>query len=143
MPYILMLEGQEITLTDEVGATDETIRACIAPFYPEVATADITREEVDSITRIRMVKRAGTKGNCYPLHHLRESQPSLNPALALSWQLKYLEIQKKLGLEELLGFQPEISSAIAIGERWEIEVKASLAHLIKCSPIPSAIPIVI
>lgn len=143
MPYILMLEGQEIPLTDEVGATDETIRACIAPFYPEAATAEITREEVDGITRIRMVKRAGTKGNCYPLHHLKASEPSLNPALALSWQLKYLEIQKGIGLEELLGFQPEISSAIALGERWGIEVKASLAHLIKCSPIPSAIPIII
>lgn len=143
MSYILMLEGQEIPLTDEVGATDETIRACIAPFYPEVATAEITREEVDGITRIRMVKRAGTKGNCYPLHHLRESEPSLNPALSLSWQLKYLEIQSELSLEELLKFQPKISSAIALGNQWEIEVKKSLVHLKQCSSIPSSIPVII
>ncbi|MDV2994850.1 MAG: hypothetical protein N4J56_004504 [Chroococcidiopsis sp. SAG 2025] len=143
MPYILMLEGQEISLTDEVGATDETIRSAIAPFYPEAATAEISRSEVDGLTRIRMVKRAGTKGNCYSLYHLRASEPSLNPALALSWQLKHLEIHNGLSLEELLVLQPQISSAIAIGEQWESEVEKSIKYLKQVSPIPSVIPVIV
>ena len=138
-----MLEGQEISLTDEVGATDETIRSAIAPFYPQAATAEFSRSEVDGLTRIRMVKKAGTKGNCYSLQHLRASESSLNPALALSWQLKHLEIYNGLSLEELLVLQPQISSAIARGEQWESEVEKSIKYLKQVSPIPSAIPVIV
>lgn len=125
------------------GATDETIRSAIAPFYPEAATAEISRSEVDGLTRIRMVKRAGTKGNCYSLYHLRDSEPNLNPALALSWQLKHLEIKSGLSLEELLVLQPKISSAIAIGEQWKSDVEKSLKYLKQSFPIPSAIPVIV
>lgn len=39
MSYLLIVEGQEIPLTAEVAATDETVRNCIAPFYSFAATA--------------------------------------------------------------------------------------------------------
>ena len=75
MSYLLIVEGQEIPLTAEVAATDETVRNCIAPFYPFAATAILRREEVDRITRIHMVKTAGTKGGDV-LQTLLESQSS-------------------------------------------------------------------
>lgn len=74
MPYILIVEGQKIPLTDEVAATDETIRAALVPFYPEVATADIKREVVNEVTLIKMVKKAGTKGISNLIHELRNKK---------------------------------------------------------------------
>jgi hypothetical protein len=62
MPYIVILEGQETPISDEVATTDQTLRDALTPFYPEVATAEIKREEKDGTTYIHIVKRAGTKG---------------------------------------------------------------------------------
>lgn len=137
MPYILILEGQEIPLADEVAAFDQTLRDTLTPFYPEVATADINREEKDGVTLIRMVKKAGSKGGLNILQSLIESEQSLNPALTLSWQLKMLEVQGGMNIENLLLVQAEINSAITTGKQWETEVERSLTLLKQSPPIPS------
>lgn len=141
MSYLLIVEGQEIPLTAEIAATDETIRNCIAPFYPEAATATFKREEADGVTRIRMVKSAGTKG-CGVVQQLQQSKECLNPALALSWQLKQLERQTSIEIETLIGLQPQINHAIAIGHEWELSVQTSLDRLKQTQPSPSKISIV-
>lgn len=141
MSYILLLEGQEIPLAEEVAATDETIRNCILPFYPEAATAQIKREEVNGVTQIRMVKSAGTKG-CNVLQNLLATEDSLNPALALSWQLKQVESQGNLDIETAIKLQPQINSAIATGSNWETEIETSLNQLKSSKPASSKILIV-
>ncbi len=137
MPYILIIEGQEIPIADEVAAFDQTLRDAFTPFYPEVATADINREEKDGVTLIRMVKKAGTKGGLGILQSLIESEQTLNPALTLSWQLKMLEVQGGMNIENLLLVQAEINSAITTGKQWETEVERSLTLLKQSPPIPS------
>ena len=140
MQYLLKLEGQEIPLTPEVAATDQTIRDAIAPFFPEATTAQIKREQTDGITVIRLVKKAGTKGNGWK--NLVAVPHQLNPAIALSWQLKLAEIQGELTLETLLEIQPLLQSAIQEGEQWETETNRALSCLKICQPIPSIQPMI-
>ena len=140
MPYKLFLEGQVLDLPDEVASTDDTLRNAFVPFFPELGTADIKRQEKDGITEIRMVKRAGTKGNVIT-QSLIDSEMEINPALELTWQLKQLERSKALSIEELISFQEQISNAIDVGEDWERNINHSLESLSKCQPIPSSVQV--
>lgn len=140
MQYILKLEGQNIPLTPEVAANDQTIRDAIAPFFPDATTAEIKREEADGITVIRLVKKAGTKGNVMQKLVMAENQ--LNPASALSWQLKMAEIKGELTLETLLGIQPVIQTAIEEGEQWQTDIRRAICHLKNCQSMPSIHPII-
>lgn len=141
MPYKLFLEGQEIPLSDEVGATDDTVRNAIIPYFPEVGTADIRREEKNGITEIRLLKRAGTKGSVV-IQSLIDSNSEINPALSLSWQLKELERSGNLDIDRLISFQPQIANAVDVGEDWEKTVTDTLTALRKCQPIPSSVQII-
>ena len=140
MPYKLFLEGQEIPLSDEVAATDDTVRNAMMPYFPEMGSADIRREEKNGITEIRMVKRAGTKGSVV-IQSLIDSDSEVNPALSLSWQLKELERSGNLDIERLISFQPQIADAVDIGEDWEKTVTDTLTALRRCQPIPSSVQI--
>ena len=140
MQYILKLEGQDIPLTPEVAASDQTIRDAIAPFFPSATTAQIKREEANEITVIRLVKKAGTKGNV--MKNLTTAQNQLNPASALSWQLKMAEIQDELTLETLLVIQAGIQTAIEEGEQWQTDIRRAICHLKNCQSMPSIQPII-
>lgn len=141
MSYLLIVEGQEIPLSAEVAGTDETIRNCLAPYYPEALTATFKREDADGVTRICMVKSAGTKGSNV-IQKLQQGEECLNPALALSWQLKQLERQNSIEIETLIELQPEINHAIAIGRNWELSVETSLDRLKQTQPSSSKLSIV-
>lgn len=140
MTHILTLEGQEIPLTAEVAASDETLRNALAPFYPEIATASFSREQVDGVTRIRAIKTAGTKGYSV-LQALLANEDSLNPALALGWQITQLKTQQNINIETLVGLQPQIDRAIDTGEKWETEVNTTLEKLNRSQPNPSRVSI--
>ena len=88
-----------------------------------------------------MVKTAGTKGSSV-LQSLLDSDDSLNRALALSFQLKQLEIEGSMDIAILLEFQQEIDNAIALGSDWENHSKASLNKLIGTLPCASTVAIV-
>ncbi|MFB2920369.1 hypothetical protein [Aerosakkonema funiforme] len=135
MQYILKLEGQDIPLSPEVAASEQTIRNAIAPFFPDATTAEIKREEADGITVIRLAKKAGTKGNV--MKNLATAENQLNPAIALSWQLKMTEIKGELTLETLLGIQPVIQTAIEEGEQWQTDISRAICHLKNCQSMPS------
>lgn len=139
MQYILKLEGQELPLTAEIAATDQTIIAAIAPFFPEAASAEIKREQNGETTIIRLVKKAGTKGNY--LENIINVTNELNPSIALSWQLKQMEIRGELTLERLLKIQPLLENAISEGESWEFEINRVISCLKACQPIASKQPI--
>ena len=141
MPYKLFLEGQEIPLSDEVASTDNNLRSAIAPYFPEIGTAEIVRQEKNGITEIRIVKRAGTKGN-NAFSNLMDSETEINPALELTWQLSHLERQAELSIEVLLQFQDQIDNAVKTGEDWERTITDSLKVLSKCSLTPAQFPII-
>ncbi|MBO3458445.1 hypothetical protein G7B40_025200 [Aetokthonos hydrillicola Thurmond2011] len=141
MPYIVILEGQETPISDEVGATDQTLRDALTPFYPEVSTAEIKREEKDGNTYIRIVKRAGTKGQGNIMQIFIQSEQTINPAITLTLQLKILELQGEMHIENLLLLQSQINKAISSGREWNTAVERSLKILKQSPPKPSQTPI--
>ncbi|MAT45346.1 MAG: hypothetical protein CL609_23705 [Anaerolineaceae bacterium] len=115
MNYLVKIEGQEIPVPEEIGKDDNAVKSALAPFYPQVANAMITRVEKDDTTTITVVKRAGTKGGYdQVLKHLVNCQENKNPAIAL-----YEKIQAE-GLTNdpvlLLTAADDIDDAINSGE---------------------------
>ena len=118
------MEGQIFELPDEIAASDDTIRKFLSPYFPEVASALISRTE----DTIKIVKRAGTKG-ATPLEFLiAHPEGELNPII-----IKYLEC-KQLGAFELAS--NEIAEAIAAGLEEAIAVGDALDFLLESRPAP-------
>jgi hypothetical protein len=107
---IVKLEGQEVPIPDELAATDEQLRASLAPFYPEMASGEIKREtRADGQVVISVVKRAGTKGLASgdvealppapvrsgltgPIINLLEVEPEqMNPSMVVIWGLMQVQ----------------------------------------------------
>ncbi|MFQ4143286.1 hypothetical protein [Chlorogloeopsis sp. ULAP02] len=118
MNYIAIIEGQQVPIPEETASNDEKIRLAISTYFPEYANAEITRTTTGDTTEIRLVKRAGTKGNC--ITELKLAPEQINPAFELAWKLKLLEIKNQLPLELLISIQAEIIHTIKVGESWEI-----------------------
>lgn len=138
MIYKLFVEGQQIELSEEVAATDETLRNTIVSFFPQMAMSEINRQQKeDGSVEIHLVKKAGTKGNCV-LKTLTSLPSSINPALELNWQLSQIERQSPLTIEQLMSVQNQISSAIEVGDRWHQAVEKTISNLQKCQPRPSS-----
>lgn len=76
------------------------------------------------------------------IQKLQASSECLNPALAMSWQLKQLERQNSIEIETLIELQPQIDNAIATGSEWELSVQTSLDRLKQAQPSPSKLSIV-
>jgi hypothetical protein len=117
MKYIAIIEGQEIPLDEAIAQDDNTLKTAISVYFPEYANAEIERQTTDDTVSIRLVKKAGTKGNQF--RELKISFEEINPALKLGWQIKLLEINSQISLENLITLQPEIDKAIKLGQSWE------------------------
>ncbi|MBD2772021.1 hypothetical protein [Iningainema tapete] len=122
MKYIAHIEGQQILLDETIASDDNTLKTAISVYFPEYANAEIERQTTDDTVSIRLVKKAGTKGNLIQevtIQQLRESPFEVNPALKLAWQLKLLEIKNQITLSGLIAIQPEIDLAIKSAQSWE------------------------
>ncbi|PMB11645.1 hypothetical protein CEN49_01260 [Fischerella thermalis CCMEE 5273] len=139
MNYIAIIEGQQVPIPEETASNDEKIRLAISTYFPEYANAEITRTTTGDTTEIRLVKRAGTKGNC--ITELKLAPEQINPAFELAWKLKLLEIKNQLPLELLISIQAEIIHTIKVGESWEIYTE-KVSNFLKQQPsIPSIYPV--
>src|SRR5262245_15899860 len=58
------IKGGAVGITDEIANDDELLKAALAPTWPDVRTATITREggKDGKELVVRVQKRAGTKG---------------------------------------------------------------------------------
>lgn len=128
---ILSGDGMTIEIDDEIARSDELLKRALAPHYPDLANALITREEKDGLLKVTVSKRAGPKGYDHAnekgqanpiISTLEEAPEHLNPALALAWQLTHLnpfgdgENGSGLTLEERLALQKVIADATLEGE---------------------------
>lgn len=140
MPTIVKLEGQDIPLTDEVAATDDRVRAALAPFYPDVANAEIQRKQEGEQTIITIVKRAGPKGTAGQVQSaLLDAPRSLNPAVALCLELEKMETEAgEMSAETLLLLRPRIEQALEQSQR-EVDDLASVRKaLVAARAVPAA-----
>ena len=60
---ILAGDGLTIETPDEIARNDELLKRALAPHYPDLANASISREEKDGVLKVTLSKRAGPKGN--------------------------------------------------------------------------------
>ena len=131
MPYNVLVEGQTIPVPDEIGASDEAVKRALAPFYPEVANALITRVEKDGVVTINVVKRAGSKGN---LDQLLACPAGQNPAIALYEEFQRADPFAEADPYQLLELDTRIAEAVKEGERQGQAVDHALKRLIKSAP---------
>ena len=139
MNYIVIIESQQVPIPEETAISDEKLRLAISTYFPEYANAEITRQNKGDTTEIRLVKRAGTKGNC--ITELTLAPEQINPAFELAWKLKLLEIKNQLTLEVLIDMQGKINQTIKIGESWETYTDKVSKSLRQQPPAPSNCPV--
>jgi hypothetical protein len=82
-------DGAEFEITDDVARDDRHLSEALAPFYPELANAEINRSEEDGKLIVTVTKRAGTKGAGVSdvIIALRAAPEEINPALVLQRRL--------------------------------------------------------
>lgn len=143
MNYILVIENQQIPIEEKIAASDDVLRQAISSYYPELAHAQIQRELEGETVKIQMIKQAGTKGcnTTNIIQYLAESPDCTNPALLLSWQLKQMEINGNLSIEQLIELQPAIDKAVGEGEVWIQAIQATLHSLKNAPSVPSNLAI--
>jgi hypothetical protein len=132
---IVEIFGQQLEIPD--GLSDEQVRALFAPFYPDIAHANLKRQG----DRLQVIKQAGTKG-CHAAlaKALKEAPAYLNPALSLSLRLRQQEIEGHLSLEMLLPLQEALETAITQSQQ-ESQLVGKIAGKLAAAPaIPSAYP---
>jgi hypothetical protein len=131
-------DGVEFSFPDEIAADDDLVRQSLAPFYAELANADITRSEENGQMIVIVTKRAGTKGNNTSdvISALRAAPEEINPALVLQDKLTQDRERGKLTLRTLLRLQPTIRQAVDQGARQIEENSAALKLLIEARPVP-------
>jgi hypothetical protein len=138
MNYTVLVEGQSIPVPEEIGANDDAVKRALAPFYPEVANALITRVEKAGEVTINVIKKAGSKGGgpapLAALAALAASPGGQNPAIAL-----YQEIQGEDDLDPytMLELDARIDSALEVGEKQGEHVKAALRRLEQAQARPA------
>jgi len=152
MNYIVKIEGQEIPVPEEIGATDEAVKRALAPFYPDAANAMITRVDNEGTVTITVVKRAGSKGlttdfdhgsngleegaGTAPLQALIECLGGKNPAVVLYEELAERE-REGVDLEALLVLDGQIGQALEAGEKDFQAVGAAYSRLRESRPRPA------
>lgn len=130
-------DGVEFEIADDVARDDRHLREALAPFYPELANAEINRSEEDGKLIVTVTKRAGTKGAGASdvLVALHAAPEEINPAVVLQRRLTRIEEQGRLDLRKILRLQPEIRRAVEEGERQIKEYSASLKLLREGKPV--------
>jgi len=128
----------DILVPDEVVATDELVRQALAPYYAELANADVTRSEENGQIIVTVTKRAGTKGNDTSgvISALRAAPEQMNAALVLHHELTGAKERGELTLQKLLRLQQKIRDAVDEGTRQINEVEASKKLLKEGLPVP-------
>lgn len=138
MNYIISIEGQTIPVPEEIGKDDAAVKKALAPFYPQVANAMITRTTKDDTITVNVVKKAGTKGGYSVFDALARCPSSQNPAIELYRQLSNLP-DDDLDPQKLLELDARIEQAIQEGEAEAEQVSKALERLRKARAVPSSL----
>jgi len=140
MNYIIVIEGQNIPVPEEIGASDENVKKALAPFYPDAANAMITRVTKDETVTVTVIKKAGTKGgrrkrrdDRTPLERLIACKGGMNPALEL--YRKFQALEGELGPEAALSLGSEIDRALDDGARQMEALQKAQTRLLKAAPL--------
>lgn len=133
MIYNVVIEGQTIPVPEEIGTSDEAVKRALTPFYPEAASAMITRVEKDGVTTISVVKRAGSKG----MDFLVQCAGGKNPAVALYEEIEAQEREGALDPMQVLALDGKIDQALEEGEKQAKAVEYATKRLVQAAARPA------
>jgi len=137
----ILICGQTIELP-ESQLSDEQIRAMFSPYYPDIAVAELVREEQENL--VKVVKRAGNKGGSEKIATmLLEAAHYLNPSMALALRLRYAEIQKILTLEMLISIQALLENVESRASDDNKLIEAAAKQLQEAGAVPSAVTLLL
>src|SRR3954451_22663590 len=104
----ISLNGQTFELDDSIAGDDARLKDALAPYAPDIHTAQITRTQNGDKLLVTITKRAGTKGAALtPLTALQDAPEWINPALTLAWELKHHETTQPLDLAAWVELYPQ------------------------------------
>ncbi len=130
------IDGQSFPLPEEIAKDDQLLKAALGPFVPWMANAQINRTEKDGTTKVSVVKQADWKGSTQAvLDALTAAPEERNPAVRL-----WTELQERRDLNDpgvVLGLEPAINEAIALGKKDIDAVRQSLQRLVDTAPVPA------
>lgn len=140
---IIKLDGQDVDIDDAIASSDEDLKSVLVPFYPQLANAEITREiNDDGQMIVRMIKRAGPKGNETPIESLKNAPNELNPTIDLAWKVKQKFFSSSsIELKDVIDLQPQIQAALKTGQEEKASINRTLAFLRNSPPQASNITI--
>lgn len=137
--YNIVCEGQTISVPEEIGKFDDKVKQALAPFYPEVANALITRAEKDGVVTVSVVKKAGSKGT--GAQSLIDCQGGKNPAIALYEEIQDLRGQH-VGPYELITLDARLADAIEEGQEQANQVAYAAKRLTAARATPASVLVV-
>lgn len=132
MKYVVKIEGQEIEVPDEVGSDDNLLRSMLAPYYPGVMEAGITRVTKDDVTTVTVIKKSGTKGGI--IESLLEDRPDSNPLEALIKRARSIRVKNEKGV---IRIARKIQEELSRGSNQEFQIQRVIGALKDCEPEPS------
>lgn len=141
----VLIEGQTLTMPPGIEK-DEDIRRALAPYFPEVSTALLSRKEEGEVTTVTIIKKAGSKGGGNgkahrdaPQQKLIDCAGGMNPAIALYQRIDALG--PDADIVDLLEFEREIDQALKQGEKQRQAITDARARL-GCA-VAQAAPVVV
>lgn len=138
MNYIISIEGQMIPVPEEIGRDDSAVKKALAPFYPQVANAMITRTIKDDTATVNVVKQAGTKGGYSVFDVLSSCPGGQNTAIELYRELSNLP-DSALDPQALLELDARLEQAIQAGEAESKLVEKALERLHNARAVPASL----
>jgi hypothetical protein len=143
----LSADGQKnIPIDDQIARDPKKLKDFLGTFY-DLENADITTEEKEGTTFIKIIKRAGSKGSnlaglnparvggdrvmvaAKVLNELSQAPQEINPALLLAWELHLCQAAGTLDIPTLLTRYAQLREAISQGKQQVLFRNSTLAVL--------------
>lgn len=140
MKYTIQVDGQELSVPENIGEDDDLLTRALAPVYPAIANAQIKRtiaQDDDQHTIVQIIKRAGTKGNSTPLDQLAIHPGSMNPAIQFYIEKPdFINQMSEKTPGKIENMQAKIEAVCEEGDRQGKLLAAALGRLRNATPIP-------
>ncbi len=134
----IKIEGQTITLDDEIAESDDTLRAALQVNWPDAKTATFTRVDKRSSggqLTVTVAKKAGTKGSV--IDALLAASEAINPAIVMSDRIRELAEAGQLDPEAIRAMIPQIAAAAETGQSDLHAVDVALCALHDAPTLPA------
>lgn len=142
--YILKIEGQEITISQDIGGLEDSdLKRALTPMFPGAANSKIERAVKDGTVTITVIKLAGSKGSGRRsstrnrkgggLAALRNCRSRRNPAVELYLAMHARNVNA-LDPTGMIALADKIDATLEEGVKQQQQVLAGLARLARSAP---------